>query len=91
MLSGRAAELNKLFADKLSYPQYGSSWNLADLGFLRGFVPRDAESILTAFLDNSSTHRPSKVRHQSVDRDCCRETVAVCSTRAVPDVCCPGG
>ena len=50
MLCGGARQLKMLFADKLSYPQNSSSWNLADLGFLRGFVPRDAESVLTAFL-----------------------------------------
>jgi hypothetical protein len=47
-----------LFADKLSYPQYHRFWNLADLGFLRGFISRDAESVLTAFVDQPR-HAPA--------------------------------
>jgi hypothetical protein len=47
-----------LFADKLSYPQYRSSRNLGDLSFLRAFVPRDGESVLTAFVDQQR-HAPA--------------------------------
>jgi hypothetical protein len=45
MLCGGEKELNMLFADKLSYPQYRNSWNLGDLCSLRGVVPRDGESV----------------------------------------------
>jgi hypothetical protein len=58
MLCGGAAELKMWFADKKAYPQYRSSWNSGDLGFLRGFVPRDGESVLTAFVDQQR-HAPA--------------------------------
>jgi hypothetical protein len=58
MLCGGAKELKMPIADKLSYPQCRSSWNLGDFSFLRGFVPRDAESVLTAFVDQQR-HAPA--------------------------------